>query len=177
MSEKLRFDLAGAIETSLAVDGSDGTLAEREAAVRRLLAESIEIVCVDAKDYLQVVEKQAVGRFLSDEAATNVPRLREVLRALGKRTVDDRNNAIETAHAELYASLMEAVHLVGRAYEEGGGSATAQWERFRTLLASAVTPVKAALDDGRRAATKDLRENLPQRIEQLCVDAELNAHK
>src|SRR5690606_34579681 len=89
----------------------------------------------------------------------------------------DRDGAVRTAYTELRGSVHEAMQLVSRLYEEGGGRATQEWERFRVELDRAAHPVREKLSQGREQTAKRLRRELPSRLDSLCADARENALK
>lgn len=177
MTATIRSSLRLALESSAAYRNFSESLAEREERVRSIVADSVEILGVDAKDYLQIIEKQPRGRFLDDEATTNIPTLRQRLRAIAEDAARDRERAIRAAHSELRVSLQEAMQLVARLYEEGGGRATQEWERFRRDLVQAADPLRGRLNAGRERTVRKLRDELPNRLDDLCADARTNAMK
>lgn len=177
MTEKIRDDLRRALEDSHAYADASGRLKDSEAAVRDALANAIDVMVVDAKDYLQIIEQQQIGRFLSDEATTNVPQLRQRIRAVGQQSVEDRAEAIHSSYSELHGSLSEAVGVLGNLYESGSGRATSDWARFRDALTAAVGPVRREMTAGREKASVELRDDLPAVLDEICSEAEENALK
>lgn len=177
MTEKIRDDLRRALEDSHAYADSSARLKDSEAAVRDALADAIDVMVIDAKDYLQIIERQSVGRFLSDEGTTNVPQLRQLIRKVGHESVSQRAEAIRSAHAELHSSLTEALGVLGNLYEGGGGRATSEWARFRDALGKAAKPLCDEMSRGREVAGTQLREELPSVLDEICAEAEENALK
>jgi hypothetical protein len=175
MTDRLRDDLRKALEASGAYRDAAGSLAEREAAVKKVLADAIDVVVVDAKDYLQIKEKQPRGRFLDDEEATNVPLLKQILADVAHASARDREAAIADALADFHATATEAVRLLAAAYEQGGGRRTAEWGRFRERLGDLAAPVREAMSEGRARARADLRDALPLRLDAICGTARENA--
>jgi hypothetical protein len=175
MTDRLRDDLRKALEASGAYRDAGGSLAEREAAVKKVLAAAIDVIVVDAKDYLQIKEKQPRGRFLDDEEATNVPRLKQILSDVARAVAGDRQEAIAHAFAELHAAGMEATRLLAAAYEQGGGRRTAEWRRFRERLGAFAEPVRAEVSEGRARAMAELHEAMPLRLDAIGGTARENA--
>lgn len=177
MTAHIQDGLRRALEASRAYQESSGSLADREGAVKRALADAIDVIVVDAKDFLEIKESQPKGRFLDDEDATNVPRLKQMLLDLAQRSAADRDEAIARAHEAFFESASGAMRVLSSVYEQGGGRRTAQWERFRAGLADAARPAHVALKTGREHAGAALRVAVPTAIDDLCRAARENAHK
>lgn len=177
MEEKIRDDIRRALEDSQAYAEASSLLKDSEALVRRRLAEALDVMVVDAVDYMQILSRQTHGLFVSDEGATNVPKLRQLIRRVGEESTEARSSAIESAHAELHASLSEALGVLGNMYEGGGGRASSEWARFRDALARAASPLCAEMSNGREVAGRQLRDDLPEVLDEICAEAEANALK
>lgn len=175
MTDYVRNGLRLALESSHAYRDSSVSLADREAAIRAAVANSVDILCVDAKDYLQIIEKQRRGRFLDDEETTNIPKLRQVLREVAEVAARERDEALATAYREFLQSVREAMQLVGRIYEEGGGGAAVDAERFRVALEEASALIRRRMRENRRQVLKRLREEMPAHLDAISSEARENA--
>lgn len=184
-------DVAGHVETRLRAqfrealdqrlqgertEGSDDKQAERVAQAVEALGARTHVLCVSAPDYLHIQERSGM-EFVKNREATNIPRLREILRGLAEERRVRQGQEIAEAYEEFHEALTRQVASLERVYEEGGGPATAGFGRFHDALDATRQELSVTLAGNRKAAGKALDEGVHQHIRQLLELASAAGHK
>jgi hypothetical protein len=149
--------------------------AARESVVERLV-DRLEVICVAAPDYLDILAGQP-SRFIQTKEGTGVPAMEASIARLGTEVVARREERTMKAFAELRDGLVAHLAAVVTMYEEGGGKATAEWERFRKDLEAARAHLASEMTAYHARTLTILQEKLPERLELVSVRAQQVAQK
>lgn len=134
------------------------------------LEKDLQVICVAAPEFLEL-KADPDESFLKSEEATNIPRLRDYLRGLADDASRAREQAIEEAFDTLHQELSLHLASIRRLYEEGGGRASVEYERFRDALESTRAALSAQVEHAHKRALRELNEELAARIEDVLKEA------
>lgn len=176
---RLRAQLREALDQRLATERSDGShdaQLQRVAAAIEALATRANVLCVSAPDYLNIKEESGEG-FVKTLEATNIPRLRALFRGLAEERETRHQLQLTEAFCGLHEALSGHIASLARAYEEGGGPATAGFERFHDALDATRQELSRTLAAQRKAAGRALDEDVERNIRELLEGASVAGHK
>jgi hypothetical protein len=148
----------------------------REGAVRHL-CESMDVVCISAPQFLKMTAPPKQSTWLTDPAATGIPRFRDALRQMAQEAAARRARDIEQYESALRRSLCEHLAIVRTQYSDGKGAATEEWERFRAELSERLIPIRTEMQARHGEALGVLRRGLQDRIGKVCGDAQIQGQK
>jgi len=181
MADEMRATIRRQVEAALREsrafeDLSADHKSRREEIVSRLCAD-LTVLVVAANDFLLLSEGLEDVAFLRRQETTAVPAFRAHVEQLAAGLVQTRDDSIHAAVHELHGVLEDHIAMVAELYEEGGGRASAEWDRFRSELDRALTPLREQMKAHHGEVLATLRSTIPTRIELLCKSAEQAATK
>lgn len=171
MEQEIRRQFRQALDVRLALEDGSEVKRQRVEEACRELEEALEVLCLAAPEYREI--RAGGSSFLKHEESTNLPRLSKLLRTLANERRDLREHELTGALRELQEGMELQLSSIKRSYEEGGGRATSDFERFRAGLEDACSSLSAKLVEGHKKAIKTLESDLHERIEDLLKEAEL----
>lgn len=178
MEEKVREQVVSALLASKSFEDLEASQRDARQQVVARLASEMRVVCVVAPDYLEKkVGPDLSLAFLSDSAATGIPRLRQALHDLAADHARLRSRDIRAAHLSLLKTLDAHLVSMRKSLDDGRGAALAQWERFCDELREFAEPLRLEMQALHGEVAGTLRRGLLERIDALCGEAEIRGLK
>lgn len=171
MREKIRTQVESALRSSAAFEDLPVDKKARRDDIVSKLCSGLDVLVVAGNDFLNLSDGQEDLAFLKEPNATGVPAFRQHVQELSAILARRRQEAIAVAFQELRGSLESHLDRIAQLYDEGGGRASAEWERFRVELGTALTPLRDQMKAHHGEIIATLRSTLPTKIELLCKDA------
>jgi hypothetical protein len=177
LAVEMRARIRAQVETALRESSSFEDLpvehkARRDEVVTKLCG-GLDVLIVAANDFLNLsVGGQQDLAFLKTIESTGIPDFRRHVQDLSVRLAKRRTEIISTAAKELNETLEDHLEMLAGLYDEGGGRASAEWERFRVELGATLAPLREQMKAHHGEILGTLKSTLPTKIEILCKDAE-----
>jgi hypothetical protein len=137
------------------------------------LCDRAEVVCVSAKDFMNIESDDDEDRslaFIQNPDATNIPYFREQIAKLAESARGSRRGRIHRAlesFRNLLASHVDALEVNARGRSVG----TSDADRFREALGAMVPPFKERATVQRREVSTYLTERIPPKLEEVTLQA------
>lgn len=175
MVEKVRTDLRAELMRSPAFVDLEGEDRARRQAVVDNLCDGLRVHCVAAPDALELEFGDENDAFLRDLGATGVPRLRQTMVDLAGEHTEKRREWIQNALTSFRSLLKENIERAERVYEEAPEVGVVA--RFRQVADPLLPGLEARMQGLHGRCMSRLSEGIPDKIEELCLKAELAATK
>jgi hypothetical protein len=178
MEEKLRSQVRAALRQSDAFADLTGELLSSRETVVDQLCQNMQVVCLAAPDYIDIMTNLGLQTgLLTDAAATGIPRFREALRSLARAAEQQRERDIDLHDSNLRKNLIAHLRILRDLYSEGRGAAIEEWERFSAELQKRLIPIREEMQAYHGETLAVLRRGLLERIRNLCQTAEAHGNK
>lgn len=175
MVEKVRTDLRSELMRSPAFADLEGADRARRQEIVDTLCDGLRVHCVAAPDALELEFGDEDDAFLRDLDATGVPGLRRTMVDLAGEHTEKRREWIENTLRSFRALLTENVERAERVYEEAPEVGVVT--RFRQVADPLLPELEARMQGLHGRCMSRLSEGIPDKIEELCLKAELSATK
>jgi hypothetical protein len=181
LAEEMRAQVRSQVESALRSSSAYEDLppeqkVRRDAIVSQLCSE-LYVAIVAANDFLHLSDGLEDLAFLRDLDATGIPGFRQRIQTLSSELARHRDEAILRAARDLHELLDQHLDGIAQIYDEGGGRASAEWQRFRVDLGAMVAPLREQMRAHQGEVISTLGSTLPVQIALLCKTAEMIALK
>lgn len=173
METKAKEQIRRVLESSTQFEDLPAEMRARREQVVRELCDRTEVICVSAKDFMNLESGDDEERqlaFLQNPVATNIPHFRDRLSQLAERARGSRRGRITRALESfrgLLVSHLDALEVGTRASSREPSEA----ERFRTALGEVVPAFQERATARRRVVSAYLTERIPPQLERVTKEA------
>ena len=172
MRQRIRTQVESALRSSPSFEDLPADKKARRDDIVTKLCSTLDVLVVAGNDYLNLTDGQEDLAFLKDIEVTGVPAFQQRVRQLSENRASRRLEAIDASAQELRSAIESHLERIARIYAEGGGRASAEWERFRIELAKTLAPLRDQMKAHHGEILGILHSTLPTKIELLCKQAE-----
>jgi hypothetical protein len=178
MERKTKDQVKQTLDKSPQFEDLSTELRNRREQVVRQLCDSIEVICVSAKDFSNLQDEEDRGlAFLKDENATNIPHFRERLAGLAERARGSRRGRITRALESFRNLLGSHLEALAAGSRDVTVAAALDAAAFREGLAQMVPGFQRRAADQRKNVSAFLSERIPPKLEDLTQQASDRAQK